>query len=118
MSPTAATTAGTSAGEALSDAPASLLESMAPAYSRNLLKIEVPLTVTLAAKKQPIRQIVNLGPGSIIQFNKSCEEMLEVELAGRIVAVGEAVKVGDKFGVRLTSIVLPDERLVALRAKP
>jgi flagellar motor switch/type III secretory pathway protein FliN len=86
-----------------------------PSYARNLLQVSVPVMVTLAAKKQPVRQIVNLGPGSIIQFNKSCEEMLEVEVAGCKVAVGEAVKVGDKFGVRVTSILLPEERLASLR---
>lgn len=81
-----------------------------PDYSKSLLKIKVPIVVTLAEKKQPLSQIVEMGPGMIIQFEKSCEEMLELEVGERKVAAGEAIKVGDKFGLRITSIILPEER--------
>ena len=81
-----------------------------PAYSRSLLRIKVPVVVTLAEKRQPLDQIMELGPGSIIQFDKSCEEMLELAVGGRPVATGEAVKVGDKFGLRINAIKMPDER--------
>jgi flagellar motor switch/type III secretory pathway protein FliN len=81
-----------------------------PLYARSLLKVKVPVVVTLARKRQPVGRIVELGPGSIIQFDKSCEEMLDLEVGAQPVAVGEAVKVGDKFGLRITSIVLPEER--------
>ena len=88
-----------------------------PGFTRSLLKIKVPVMVTLATKKQPLGQIIELGPGSIIQFEKSCEEMLDMEAAGHRVARGEAVKVGDKFGLRITSVVLPDERFLAVGSK-
>jgi len=81
-----------------------------PPYARSLLRIQIPVVVTLARNRQPLARIVELGPGSIIHFNKSCEEMLDLEVGGRSIASGEAVKVGDKFGLRLTSIVLPGER--------
>lgn len=81
-----------------------------PAYSRSLLRIKVPVVVTLAQKRQSLDQIMELGPGSIIQFEKSCEEMLELDVGGRPVATGEAVKVGDKFGLRINAITMPDER--------
>ena len=81
-----------------------------PAYSRSLLRIKVPVIVTLAETKQPIGRIVELGPGTIIQFDKSCEEMLSLQVGDQPVAEGEAVKVGDKFGIRLTSLRLPGER--------
>lgn len=84
-----------------------------PAYTRSLLRISVPVSVTLAQKRQPIDSIVKLGPGSIIQFDKSCEEMLELEVGQQRIAHGEAVKVGEKFGLRITSITLPDERFSA-----
>jgi len=86
-----------------------------PQYSRSLLRIKVPVVVNLAEKRQPIGRIVELGPGSIIQFDKSCEEMLEMNVGDRPVATGEAVKVGDKFGLRITSVVLPEERFNAIR---
>jgi flagellar motor switch protein FliN len=81
-----------------------------PAYSRSLLKIKVPVTVTLATSKQSVRSIVELVPGAIIQFEKLCDEALTLEVGNHRVAEGETVKVGDKFGLRLTSMVLPDER--------
>ncbi len=81
-----------------------------PAYSRSLLRIPVSVVVTLAQKRQMLGRIVEIGPGSILQFDKSCEEMLELNVGGHTVAQGEAVKVGDKFGLRITSMVLPGER--------
>jgi len=81
-----------------------------PPHCRSLLRVEVPIVVTLAEKRQPLGRIVELGPGSIIQFEKSCEEMLELSVGDCPVATGEAVKVGDKFGLRVTSVILPGER--------
>jgi flagellar motor switch/type III secretory pathway protein FliN len=81
------------------------------------LRIKVPVIVTLAEKRQELRRIVELGPGSIIQFDKSCEEMLELQIGSQSVACGEAVKVGDKFGLRITAMVLPDERFTPVSSK-
>lgn len=81
-----------------------------PAYTRSLLRIDLPVRVALAHKRQRADDILGLGPGQIIQFNKSCDEMLDLMVGHQKVARGEAVKVGDKFGLRITSIVLPEER--------
>ena len=88
-----------------------------PVYTRSLLRIRVPVVVTLARKRQPLERIVELGPGAMIQFDKSCEEMLELAVGDRTIAVGEAVKVGDKFGLRIHSMILPDERFQAVTPK-
>jgi flagellar motor switch protein FliN len=92
-------------------APSISVEAL-PSYSRSLLRIRLAVAVTLAKKKQPIRHIVQLGPGAIIHFDKSCDEMLDLEVGGQVVAHGEPVKVGDKFGIRLTSLTLPHERFI------
>jgi flagellar motor switch protein FliN len=97
-------------GHALADAPFQGL----PPYTRSLLRIRVPVRVTLAEKRALVEDIVRLGPGSIVQFDKSCDEMLEMEVGNRRIAQGEAVKIGDKFGLRITGMVLPDERFHAL----
>jgi flagellar motor switch/type III secretory pathway protein FliN len=81
-----------------------------PGYSRSLLKIRLPLVVKLACSKQPLGRILELGPGSIIQFDKSCEETLTLEIGDQEIALGEAVKVGEKFGLRITSMIMPEER--------
>lgn len=86
-----------------------------PHYTRSLLKISVPVMVTLARKTQSLGRILELGPGSIIQFDKSYEEMLELNVGGRAIATGEAVKVGEKFGLRINSIILPGERFRRVR---
>lgn len=86
-----------------------------PKYTRSLLKIDVPLRVVLAEKKQSLAAIMELGPGSIIQFTKSCEDLLELHVENQIVAQGEAVKVGDKFGLRITSMVMPEERFLTIK---
>ena len=87
-----------------------------PSYSRSLLRVKLPVLVTLAEKKQTLRRILELAPGSIIQFDKSCEDMLELAVGQQPVALGEAVKVGDKFGLRVTSMVLPEERFLPVQA--
>ncbi|MFN3152798.1 FliM/FliN family flagellar motor C-terminal domain-containing protein [Bremerella sp.] len=88
-----------------------------PSFGRSLLQIEVPIRVILAAKKMKVNDIVNIGVGTIIQFDKSCEDTLDVEIGRQKIAEGEAVKIGDKFGVRVTSITMPEERYIALKAR-
>jgi flagellar motor switch protein FliN/FliY len=86
-----------------------------PSYTRSLLRIQVPVLVTLAHKRQPLNKVVELRPGSIIQFNKSCEEMLELEVNNQVIAEGECVKAGDKFGLRITAMKPPEERFKTVR---
>jgi len=88
-----------------------------PNYAQSLLKVEVPVTVTLSTTKQSVEQILQLGPGSILQFDKRCEENLELEVGGQTVAAGEAVKVGDKFGLWITAMTIPGERFWVINGK-
>lgn len=81
-----------------------------PPYARSLLRIKVPVAVTLARKRQPVSKVVEIGPGTILQFNKSCEQLLELEVNGCEIGAGEAVKVGDKFGLRVVAMKLPGEK--------
>jgi flagellar motor switch protein FliN/FliY len=86
-----------------------------PGYSRSLLKISVPVSVELASKKETLQEVIGLAPGSIIKFEKGCEEMLRLLVGENAVAVGEAVKVGEKFGFRVTSMLLPPEHFVTAK---
>ena len=85
-----------------------------PPYVRSLLRVKVKVSVCLASTRTKLSRVVDIGPGSIIQFDKNCEAPLTVEVAGIEVAQGEAVKIGDKFGLRVESIVLPPERFAAM----
>lgn len=79
-----------------------------PPHARSLLKLKVPVVATLATKKEPIGEIIRLVPGTIIHFAKSCDEMLELEVGDARLAVGEAVNVDDKYGLRITSMQRPN----------
>lgn len=87
-----------------------------PEYARSLLRVKVPVRVTLASARQPIESIVELRPGAILQFSKSCDELLTMEVGDQQIAEGEAVKVGEKFGLKIASIKMPRERF--WRVKP
>jgi len=88
-----------------------------PPYTRSLLKIKVPVRVVLAEATLPVSRIVELAQGAIIPFEKSCEDMLSLEVGDCRVAVGEAVKVGDKFGLRVSAISMPEEKFWTVRGK-
>ncbi len=88
-----------------------------PPYARSLLRIRVPVMVTLATTRLSLKRILQLGPGSIVPLEKSCEEPLTLQVGNHDLAVGEAVKVGDKFGLRINSMVMPEEKFLAIRGK-
>ncbi|MDR3234093.1 MAG: FliM/FliN family flagellar motor switch protein [Planctomycetaceae bacterium] len=82
-----------------------------PGYSRSMMKVKIPVAAVLARARKPIKLVLELGVGSVIQFDKSCDELLEVEVGQTVtIAAGEAVKVGEKFGVRINTLSLPEER--------
>ena len=81
-----------------------------PAYARSLLRIKVPVVVTLATTRQPLSRVLDLAPGTILHFGKACDDPLTVSVGRCYVAVGETVKVGDKFGLRIRSMVMPEEK--------
>jgi flagellar motor switch protein FliN len=74
-------------------------------YSRSVLAIKTPVTVTLAQKKVSLDRIVNLVPGSMLTFDSHCDEPLLLEVGGTSIAIGETVKIGDKFGLRIREIL-------------
>jgi flagellar motor switch protein FliN/FliY len=88
-----------------------------PPYARSLLRIEVPVVVTLAKTRQPMSRVLELAPGTILHFSKAFDEPLTMSVGGCDVAVGEAVKIGDKFGLRIASMAMPEEKFEAVRPK-
>jgi flagellar motor switch protein FliN len=85
--------------------------------TKNLdLILDIPLTVTveLGRSKMLINDLLQLGQGSVIELTKLVGEPLEVLVNDKLVARGEVVVVNDKFGVRLTDIVSPMERVQSL----
>jgi flagellar motor switch protein FliN len=81
------------------------VSSQLPTHAQGLLKIRVPLRVTLASQRKSVQEITELGPGSIIKFAKTCDEPVELLVGDCRIAQGEVVKVGDKFGLRINGLV-------------
>ncbi len=91
-----------------------MAEPLLKPYCKSVLRVKVPLVVTLARKQMPIDQVLKLVPGVMIQFDKPCDTPMTVEVGDQAIAEGEIVKTGDKFGVRIGDILRPPERFVAL----
>jgi flagellar motor switch protein FliN/FliY len=91
-------------------------ETPPPARRLELL-LDVPLEVSveLGRARMSIQDLLNLSPGSVVELDKIAGEPLDILINDRLIARGEAVVVNDKFGVRITDIVSPSERIARLR---
>jgi flagellar motor switch protein FliN/FliY len=92
-----------SAGASTSDAPARDINMV--------LDIPVQLSVELGRTKVSIKHILQLGQGSVVELDALAGEPMDVLVNGYLIAQGEVVVVNDKFGIRLTDVVTPSERL-------
>ena len=75
-----------------------------------VLDIPVQLSVELGRTKLPIKQILELKPGSVVELDSVSGEPIDVLVNGYLIAQGEIVVVNGKFGIRLTDVVTPSER--------
>jgi flagellar motor switch protein FliN/FliY len=80
-----------------------------------ILDIPVQLTVELGRTRVPIKQVLSLAQGSVIELDGLAGEPMDVLVNGCLIAQGEVVVVNEKFGIRLTDIVTPSERIRRLR---
>jgi len=79
-----------------------------PAPSGNdlqrILHMQVPVIVKLAERKLTLAEVMRLGPGAIIEFLKSNDEPLELLINNQPIGLGDAVKVGENFGLKINQI--------------
>lgn len=80
-----------------------------------LLDIPVEITVQLGTSRMLIKELLQLGQGSVVELEKLAGEPMEILANSRLIARGEVVVVNEKFGVRLTDIISPSERLTQLK---
>jgi flagellar motor switch protein FliN/FliY len=80
-----------------------------------LLDIPVEISVRLGNTRMFIKDLLQLGQGSVVELDKLAGEPMEVLANNRLVARGEVVVVNEKFGIRLTDIISPSERLTQLK---
>lgn len=77
-----------------------------------LLDVPLHITVELGRAEMPIREILALGPGSVIELDRSAGEVLDVLVNGTLVAQGEVVVVDEQFGIRLTHVFSPSKDIL------
>ncbi len=80
-----------------------------------ILDIPLVLSAQLGNTRMLIKDLLQLGPGSIVELDKLAGEPLEVLVNERLVARGEVVMVNEKFGIRLTDVISPTDRVNKLR---
>ncbi|MEP7150923.1 MAG: flagellar motor switch protein FliN [Nitrospira sp.] len=79
-----------------------------------VLDIPLQVTVQIGSTRMLIRELLQLGQGSVIELNKLAGEPMEVLVNNKLVARGEVVVVNEKFGIRLTDVVSPNQRIQQL----
>lgn len=85
-----------------------------PTDLQTILKLKVPLIVTVGARRVSVDTVLGLGPGSIVELGKSSDDPLEVLINNKQVGTGEAVKVYENFGVRITQILSTEQIVEAM----
>lgn len=80
-----------------------------------ILDIPLKVTVELGRTSVVIKDLLQLGQGSVLELDKLAGEPLEILVNGKLVAKGEVVVVNEKFGIRLTDIISPVERIETLK---
>ncbi len=80
-----------------------------------LMDVPVTLSVEIGRSKMPIKQLISLNQGSVVELERGVNEPLDLMVNGTLIARGEVVVVDGQFGLRLIDIVSPSERLQKLK---
>ena len=80
-----------------------------------ILDVPVVLSLEVGRTRMPIRNLLQLNQGSVVELERGAGEPLDVFVNGTLIAHGEVVVVNERFGVRLTDVVSPSERIRRLR---
>ncbi len=118
-SPEPVTQGAAPAPAAQEEAPATASGTPPPGLANQqvgrIMQIEVPVIVKLAECQLPLGRIVRLTTGAIIEFDKPADAPLDLMINNKCIGVGQAVKVGENFGLRIAQIGTLREKIEALR---
>lgn len=70
-----------------------------------LMDVAVPITAEIGRTELPLAEVLRLGTGSVVELDKSADEPVDILVNGKLLATGEVVVVGDRFGVRILDVV-------------
>ena len=79
-----------------------------------ILKLEVPLIVQIGERQMSMNDLLLLGPGVIVELEKSVENDLDLLINNKHIGSGTPVKIGENFGIKITSVSSPEQRIEAL----
>jgi flagellar motor switch protein FliN len=98
------------------DAPqASPASSIQEAHLDVILDVPVTLSMEVGRIRMAIRDLLQLNPGTVVKLSRGVGDPMDILVNGCLVAKGEVVTLGDKFGIRITDVVSPEERIKTLR---
>ncbi len=80
-----------------------------------ILDVPVTLSMEVGRTRIPIRNLLQLNQGSVVELERAAGEPLDVYINGMLIAHGEVVVVNEKFGIRLTDVISPQERILKLK---
>jgi flagellar motor switch protein FliN/FliY len=80
-----------------------------------VLDVPVTLSMEVGRARIPIRNLLQLNQGSVVELDRAAGEPLDVYVNGTLIAHGEVVVVNEKFGIRLTDVISPAERIRKLK---
>jgi flagellar motor switch protein FliN len=81
---------------------------------RSILRLEVPVIVQIASRTMNVGEVAKLTPGAIVELPKLADEELDIFISNRQIGTGTAVKVGENFGIRISSVGNQRERVEAM----
>jgi flagellar motor switch protein FliN/FliY len=80
-----------------------------------LMDVSVPIAIELGRTSMAIEDILNLGPGSVVELDKLAGEPVDLLVNNKLLAKGEVVVIDENFGVRITNMVSKPERIRSLQ---
>jgi flagellar motor switch protein FliN len=95
--------------------PAAPASSIQEAHLDVILDVPVTLSMEVGRIRITIRDLLQLNPGTVVKLSRGVGDPMDVLVNGCLVAKGEVVTMGDQFGIRITDVVSPEERIKTLR---
>jgi flagellar motor switch protein FliN len=92
------------------DSHSAAVSAEAALRALRIMRVPVTVSVRLAERKMSLGTVVALVPGSLVTFNKSCEDLLDLYVNNHRFCQGEAIKIGESFGLKVTKVGLIEER--------
>jgi flagellar motor switch/type III secretory pathway protein FliN len=89
---------------------ATALGADSESHAEAVAAVPVTVSVRLAERKMSLGAVVALGPGSLVTFNKSCEDLLDLYVNNHRYCQGEAIKIGESFGLKISKVGVTEER--------